>query len=156
VAYHSWALTPSEQNYAVGDREFLAMIEGLKCNQHLVMGLPHKLTLYTDHDNLRFYRHPQKLNRRVARYIAFLADLNLEIKHLPGHRNQADPLSRRPDYDNGSQDNEEMMVLPDSLFINLIEATALDKQIKEQQNKDKELLEEWKMKYQLTQDVQGI
>jgi hypothetical protein len=45
----------------------------------------------TDHDNLRFYRHPQKLNRRVAHYIAFLADFNLEIKHLPGRRNQADP-----------------------------------------------------------------
>jgi RNase H-like domain found in reverse transcriptase len=55
VAYHSWALTPSERNYAVGDREFLAMIEGLKRNQYLVMGSPHKLTLYTDHDNLRFY-----------------------------------------------------------------------------------------------------
>jgi RNase H-like domain found in reverse transcriptase len=32
VAYHSRALTPSEQNYAIGDREFLAMIEGLKRN----------------------------------------------------------------------------------------------------------------------------
>jgi RNase H-like domain found in reverse transcriptase len=62
VAYHSRALTPFEQNYAVGDREFLAMIEGLKQNRHLVMGSPHKLTLYTDHDNLRFYHHPQKLN----------------------------------------------------------------------------------------------
>jgi RNase H-like domain found in reverse transcriptase len=156
VAYHSRALTPSERNYAVGDREFLAMIEGLKRNRHLVMGLPHKLTLYTDHDNLRFYRHPQKLNRRVARYIAFLADFNLEIKHLPGRRNQADPLSRRPDYNNGLQDNEETTALPDSLFINLIETTALDKQIKEQQNKDKELLEGWEKKYQLAQDVQGI
>jgi RNase H-like domain found in reverse transcriptase len=54
VAYHSQALTPSEQNYAVRDREFLAMIEGLKRNQHLVMGSPHKLILYTDHNNLRF------------------------------------------------------------------------------------------------------
>jgi RNase H-like domain found in reverse transcriptase len=32
VAYHSQALTPSKHNYAVGDREFLAMIEGLKRN----------------------------------------------------------------------------------------------------------------------------
>jgi RNase H-like domain found in reverse transcriptase len=149
VAYHSWALTPSERNYAVGDREFLAMIEGLKRNRQIVMGSPHKLTLYTDHDNLRFYRHPQKLNRRVAHYIAFLADFNLEIKHLLGRCNQADPLSRHPDYDNGSQDNEEMTALPNSLFINLIKAMALDKQIKEQQNKDKRLLEEWEKRYQL-------
>jgi hypothetical protein len=33
--------------------------------------------------------------------------------------------------------------LPDSLFINLIEATALDKQAKEQQHTDKELLKVW-------------
>jgi hypothetical protein len=49
-----------------------------------------------------------------------------------------------------------MMALPDSLFINLIEATALDKQIKEQQNKDKELLKEWEKRYQLARDAQGI
>jgi hypothetical protein len=76
----------------------------------------------------------------VACYIAFLTDFNLEIKHLPGCRNQANPLSRCPDYDNRSLDNEEVTVLPNSLFINLIESTAFDKQIKDQQSKDKELL----------------
>jgi Integrase zinc binding domain/RNase H-like domain found in reverse transcriptase len=140
----------------VGDREFLAMIEGLKCNRHLVMGSPHKLTLYTDHDNLRFYQHPQKLNRRVARYIAFLMDFNLEIKHLPGCRNQADPLSRRPNHDDRSQDNEEVTALPDSLFIKLIESTALDKQIKDQQHLDRELLEKWNKLHQLAEDSQGV
>jgi hypothetical protein len=49
-----------------------------------------------------------------------------------------------------------MIALPDSLFINLIESVAIDKQIKEQQNKDKELLKEWDRKYQLTQDIQEI
>jgi RNase H-like domain found in reverse transcriptase len=156
VVYHSQALTPSERNYAVGDREFLAMIEGLKRNRHLVMGSPHKLTLYTDHDNLRFYWHPQKLNRQVAHYIAFLADFNLEIKHLPGHRNQADPLSRQPDYDDGSQDNKEVMALPDSLFIKLIESMAIDKQIRDQQHLDQELLERWNKPHQLVKDSQGV
>jgi Integrase zinc binding domain len=92
----------------------------------------------------------------VARYIAFLADFNLEIRHLPGRCNQADPLSRCPDYDNGAQDNEETTALPDSLFINLIETMALNKQIREQQNKDKELLKEWERKYRLAQDSQGV
>jgi RNase H-like domain found in reverse transcriptase/Integrase zinc binding domain len=156
VAYHSQALTPSEWNYAVGDREFLAMIEGLKCNWHLVMGSLHKLMLYTDHNNLHFYRHPQKLNGQVARYIAFLVDFNLEIKHLPGHHNQADPLSRHPDYDDGSQDNEEVTALPDSLFIKLIESMALDKQIRDRQHLDKELLEKWDKLHQLAKDSQGV
>jgi hypothetical protein len=72
-----------------------------------------------------------------------LADFNLEIKHLPGCRNQADPLSRRPDYDDRSQDNEEVTALPDSLFIKLIKAMALDKQIRNQQCLDEELLKRW-------------
>jgi Integrase zinc binding domain len=92
----------------------------------------------------------------VARYIAFLADFNLEIKHLPGRRNQADPLSRRPDYDDGSQDNEEVTALPDSLFIKLIELTAIDKQIKNQQRLDGGLLERWDKSHQLAKDSQGV
>jgi Integrase zinc binding domain len=67
-----------------------------------------------------------------------------------------DPLSRCPDYDDGSQDNEEVTALLDSLFINLIQATALDKQIKEQQYLDKELLEKWDKQYQLAKDSQEI
>jgi Integrase zinc binding domain len=92
----------------------------------------------------------------VVHYIAFLVDFNLEIKHLPGRRNQADPLSRRPDYDDGSQDNEEVTALPDSLFIKLIESTALDKQIRNQQRLDKELLEKWNKPHQLAKDSQGV
>jgi len=33
---------------------------------------------------VQYYRHPQKPNPRVARYVATLADLNVELKHLPG------------------------------------------------------------------------
>jgi hypothetical protein len=79
-------------------------------------------------------------------------DFNLEIRHLPGCCNQADPLSRHPNYDDGSQDNEEVTALPNSLFINLIESVALDKQVKDQQRLDKELLERWDKQYQLVKD----
>jgi Integrase zinc binding domain len=92
----------------------------------------------------------------VARYIAFLANFNLKIKHLPGCRNQADPLSRHPDYDDRSQDNEEVTALPDSLFIKLIESTALDKQIRDQQRLDEELLKRWGKSHQLAKDFQGV
>jgi hypothetical protein len=48
-------MNAAERNYSIGDREFLAIIEGLKHVQHLVMGSPHKLTIYTDHNNLCYY-----------------------------------------------------------------------------------------------------
>jgi Integrase zinc binding domain len=46
--------------------------------------------------------------------------------------------------------------LPDSLFIKLIESTALDKQIRNQQHLDKELLEKWDKLHQLAKDSQGV
>ena len=60
---------------------------------------------------------PTKINRRVARFISTLADYDLELKHLPGTKNRADPLSQRPDHDNRSEDNQEVTALPDELFV---------------------------------------
>jgi hypothetical protein len=52
-----------------------------------------------DHANLLHYQHPQKVNRRIARYILTLADYHILLQHIPGPQNQADALSRRPNYD---------------------------------------------------------
>ena len=152
VAYHSRVLIAAERNYGISDKELLAIVEGLKCVQHLMIGSPHKLKIFTDHDNLCFYRHPQKLNRRVASYIAFLADFNFELEYLPGKQNKADPLSRRPDYDKGAEDNKDTIALPDSLFIRAMEITALEQQIDDLQRRNQKLLESWKKKHDLYQD----
>ncbi len=46
-----------------------------------------------------------------------LSEYDLEISHLKGSANgRADALSRRPDYDQGSKDNEDVTVLPDEIF----------------------------------------
>ena len=116
------------------------------------MGSPHKLTIYTDHNNLRYYRHLQKLNRRVARYIAFLADFDFELVHLPGKRNQADPLSRWPDHNDGSADNEETTALPDELFARAIEISILEQQVHRLQKANNELYQTWKKKHNIYQD----
>ena len=47
-----------------------------------------------------------------------LAEYNIVLWHIPGKANgRADALSRRPDYDQGTCDNKNITVLPDSLFI---------------------------------------
>ena len=129
VGYFSKTLNETERNYNIWDRKFMAVILALRFWRHLLQGSPHKVIVLTDHANLQYYRHPQKINRRVAQYIATLADFNIELKHLLGVKNRADPLSRRPDYDDGSSDNKQVTALPDELFIKAIEMTALDKQI---------------------------
>jgi hypothetical protein len=90
VGYYSKALNPAERNYDIWDREFLAVIKALGNWRHILIGTPHKITVWTDHANLQYYRQPQKVNRRVARGINFMAEFPLELKHIAGRKNRAD------------------------------------------------------------------
>ena len=82
-----------------------------------------------------------KLFPQVACYIAFLADFNFELEYLPGKQNKADPLSRRPDYDKGAEDNKDTVALPNTLFVRAIEIMALEQQIDDLQKRNQKLLE---------------
>ena len=79
IGYFSTALKAAEKNYDIWDKEFLVMIRALKHWRHLLMGARHKVIVYTDHANLLHYRQPQRINGRVARYITYLADFDLEL-----------------------------------------------------------------------------
>ncbi len=54
-----------------------------------------------------------------------LADYNIQIQHRPGTQNRADPLSRRPDYDDGKEDNKEVTLLPMMIFNTALRSTSL-------------------------------
>jgi hypothetical protein len=88
----------------------------------------------------------------MACYIMFLADFDFELVHLPGKKNQADPLSRRPDHNNGSTDNEETTALPDKLFARAIEISILEQQVHHLQKANSELCQKWKKKHGIYQD----
>lgn len=62
VGYYSKALNETERNYDIWDREFMVVIFGLRNWRHLLAGSPYKVTVWTDHTNLQYYRHPQKIN----------------------------------------------------------------------------------------------
>ena len=94
IGYFSKAFNAAERNYDIHDRELLAVLWGLEHWRPLLMGSPHEITLFTDHKNLEYYRHPQQINRRVARYIPRLADYNYQLVHKPGIQNHADSFSR--------------------------------------------------------------
>ena len=80
----------------------------------------------------------------MTRYLHTLADFDLKLRHIPGSTNKADALSQRPDHDDGSQDNEEVVALSDSLFARALVAGKEDRQILDKQKENKDAWEEWK------------
>ena len=90
----------------------------------------HTTTLLCDHKNLTYWRSPQKLNRRQARWHLFVSEFDLELVHVAGTKMfQSNALSRRPDHiPEVDNDNKDITVLPEAIFVNLID-TELQEQI---------------------------
>jgi hypothetical protein len=61
----SHALTPTERNWQIYDRELYAIIYTLDKWKHLLLGAEHTLTIHCDHKNLTYYKSPQHLTPMV-------------------------------------------------------------------------------------------
>ena len=99
---------------------------------------PLSVGCHLDHQNLTYWKDPQKLSRRIARERLDLMEFNFEIRHIPRKANsRADALSRRPDYDQGTRDNENIIVLPESVFVRAVTITSPEK------GQDEEVIKPW-------------
>ena len=67
--------------------------------------------IWTDHENLKYFREPHKLNGRQARWYLKLQDYDFILQHIPEKTNiKADILSRK-DQVNMKDDNKDVQVL---------------------------------------------
>ena len=67
IAFLSRTMQPAERNYKIYDKELLAIVEALnKWRQYLLDALE-TFEIWMDHENLKYFREPHKLNRRQAR-----------------------------------------------------------------------------------------
>ena len=65
-------------------------------------------------------------------------EFDFEIHHIPGKANsRADALSRRPDYDQGARDNENIIVLPEHVFVRAVTISH------EEDGQDEEAIKPW-------------
>jgi len=100
IAYWSRKCIPAECNYDIHDREMLAIVECMKHWHHYLEGSKHPIHVRSDHKNLEAFMTTKILNRRQARWAEILSGYDFVLDHIPGSRNPADGLSRRPDYAN--------------------------------------------------------
>ncbi|KAJ3524273.1 hypothetical protein NMY22_g11070 [Coprinellus aureogranulatus] len=138
VCFLSKTFDQAQRNYEIYDRELLAIIRALEEWRYFIMGSSFKTTIYSDHQNLLYWKNPQKLSPRQARWFLTLSKYDFEIKHLPGSKMiQSDALSRRPDYCQDNEEQEDVVMLPEELFVDLID-TELQKKILNAEQKDEE------------------
>lgn len=94
VAFFSAKLTSAQRNYSTYDLEFYAIVQTLKHRRHYL--IQKEFVLYTDHEALKYINGPHKLDRRHAKWVAYLPEYTFTLKHQTGTINRvADALSRR-------------------------------------------------------------
>jgi hypothetical protein len=120
IAYLSKSLSETQRNYEIYDKEMLAIMLALEEWRHYLIGAKEIFKVYTDHQNLQYFRQPQKVNRRQARWLTELAEYHFTLHHKPGTSNtKPDFLSRPPGLDKGEKDNENVILLPEHHFCSL-------------------------------------
>jgi hypothetical protein len=127
TGYLSLSLQPAERNYQVYDRELYAIIRALREWRHYILGSSFVTIIRTDHANLTYYRSPQRLTQRQTRWIVELMDYDIQLQHKPGKTMiPADALSRRHDHAVGIEEKEDIVGLPEELFIRLLDLDLQD------------------------------
>jgi hypothetical protein len=160
VAFLSKTFTPTERRYEIYDRELMGIVKSLEEWRHYIQGSPFTTTVLSDHRNLTYFRKPQRLNDRQARWSLILSEYDINLVHTPGNKMiQSDALSRRPDHSPEDDENDEpAILLPEEMFINLIDV-ELQERINDCQSYDidvtkaLEVLKESNLQ-QLTSDIQ--
>jgi hypothetical protein len=88
VAFQSHGLNETERNYEIYNKEMLAIMLALDEYRQLLMGARQTFEIWTDHQNLEYFKKPQRLNRRQAQWITELSEYDFSLKHRPRVLNQ--------------------------------------------------------------------
>ena len=92
IAFYSRKLNDAQTRYTTTERELLSIVETLKEFRNILLG--HKITVYTDHQNLTYKNFTTE---RVMRWRLILEEYGPELVYIKGERNVvADALSRLP------------------------------------------------------------
>ena len=70
-----------------------------------------------DHENLKYFREPHKLNRQQARWYLKLQDYDFTLQHIPRKTNMKADILLRKDQVNIKEDNKDVRLLKEELWM---------------------------------------
>jgi hypothetical protein len=115
IGFYSAKWDSAQLNYAIPDKELLAILLALRHWRHLLHGTTHPVLIKCDHQNLSRFRSHSRLTARQMRWYMELDEYNFQIDYSPGSTLQvADALSRRPDHYADAHTSEGACILPAS------------------------------------------
>ncbi|OJD21287.1 hypothetical protein ACJ73_07374 [Blastomyces percursus] len=100
IAYYSKSMLPAESNYAIHDKELLAIVSCMKEWRCELQGLQttYPIEVYSDHKSLEYFMTKRQLNMRQAGWAEYLSRFVFVIMYRTGKSNRlADALSRQED-----------------------------------------------------------
>jgi hypothetical protein len=93
ISYASKTLTGSQLNYAITEKELLAMVFAIEKFRSYLVGA--KIIVYTDHASLKYLLTKKDAKPRLIQWILLLQEFDMEIRDKNGVENSvADHLSR--------------------------------------------------------------
>jgi len=119
--------------------------------------------VWMNHENLKCFREPHKLNRQQAQWYLKLQDYDFILKHIPGKTNTKANILLRKDQVNTKEDNKDVQLLKDKLWQQrmtaeitmiqrrtMIEESDILKEIKRNTTREKEVVQALKKEDGLT------
>jgi len=162
-------MQPAERNYEIYDKELLAIVEALTKWRQYLLNAKEPFEVWTDHENLKYFREPHKLNGRQARWYLKLQDYDFTLKHIPGKTNTKVDILSRKDQVNTKEDNKDIQLLKDKLWQRkmMAKVTMIPRKIKMEENdrlkeikrnttREKEIIQALKKEDRLTWKEDGV
>ena len=66
IAFLSRTMQAAEQNYEIYNKELLVIVEALAKWRQYLLDAAEPFEVWTDHENLKYFKEPHKLNERQA------------------------------------------------------------------------------------------
>ena len=108
IAFLSRTMQLAEQNYEIYNKELLAIVEALTKWRQYLLNAREPFEVWIDHENLKYFREPHKLNGRQAQWYLKLQDYNFTLKYIPGKTNTKVDILSRKDQVNIKEDNKDI------------------------------------------------